>query len=74
LNELIQVFIHHHAPLGHVVSPEASFELILGDGLNIGVGVAVSLPLVCCSSKQLVHHEKHLFTVGTLGYFQLLLD
>jgi hypothetical protein len=35
----------------HIVSPEASVELIPGDGLNIGVGVAVTLPLVCCSSK-----------------------
>jgi hypothetical protein len=60
--------------VGHVVSPEVSFELIPGDGLNIGVGVAVSLPPVCYGSKQLVHCEKHLFTVGTLGYFQLLLN
>jgi hypothetical protein len=66
LNELIQVFIHHHIPLiqfreflllliqsaaGHIMSPEASLELIPGDGLNIGMGVTVSLPLVCCSSK-----------------------
>jgi hypothetical protein len=68
LNELVQVFIHHHAPLGHVVSPEASFELILGDGLNIGVGVVVSLPLVCCSSNLLVCCKKNVFTVRTLGY------
>jgi hypothetical protein len=48
------------------VSPEASLELILGEGLDIGMGVAISLPPSCCGSKQLVCREKNLFTVGTL--------
>jgi hypothetical protein len=66
LNGLIQVFIPHHTSLvqvreffllqlegatGHVVSSEMSLELIPGDSLNIGVGVAVSLPSICCDSK-----------------------
>jgi hypothetical protein len=66
LNELVQVLIHHHTPLvqvgeflllqlegaaRHVVSSEMSVELILGDSLNIGVGVTVSLPPVCYGSK-----------------------
>jgi hypothetical protein len=55
------------------VSPEAILELILDDGLDIGVGVVVSFPPFCCGSKQLVHREKNLFTVATLGYLQLLL-
>jgi hypothetical protein len=33
------------------VSSETSLKLIPGDGLDIGVGVAVGLPLVCCGSK-----------------------
>jgi hypothetical protein len=89
LNELIQVFAHHHTSLvqiwdfllcqlkdaiGHVVSPETSLELIPVDSLDVGVAVAVSLPLICCSSKQLVCHEKNLLTVKTMGYLQLLLD
>jgi hypothetical protein len=37
-----------------MVSLEVTLELILGDSLNIGVGIAVSLLLVSCSSKQLV--------------------
>jgi hypothetical protein len=89
LNELIQVFIHHHTSLvsvrefllleldsaaGHIVSPETSLELIPLDSLDVGVGVMVSLPLVFCGSKQLVCYEKDIHTVGTVGYLQLLLD
>jgi hypothetical protein len=66
LNELVQELIHHQTHLvqvkeslllqlegaiGHVVSSETSLKLIPGDGLNIGVGVAVGLPPVCCGSK-----------------------
>jgi hypothetical protein len=53
--------------MGHVVSPEASLELIAGDCLNTGVGVAVSLPLIYCSSKQLVCLKKNFLTVRTLA-------
>jgi hypothetical protein len=66
LNEPIQVFIHHHTSLvqiweflllqlegavGHIVSPEMSLELIPANSIGIEVGVAVSLPTVCCSPK-----------------------
>jgi hypothetical protein len=50
------------------VSPEVSLELIPGDSLDVGVGVAVSLPLVYCSSKQLVRCEQDLLTVVELCY------
>jgi hypothetical protein len=33
--------------VGHIVSSEMSLELIPGDSLDVRVGVAVSLPLVC---------------------------
>jgi hypothetical protein len=33
------------------VIPEVSLELIPGDCLEVGVGVAISLPPICCSSK-----------------------
>jgi hypothetical protein len=61
LNELVQELIHHQTHLvqvkeslllqlegamGHVVSSETSLKLILGDGLDVGVGVAVGLPPV----------------------------
>jgi hypothetical protein len=66
LNELIHVFIHYHTPLvqvgkfllleleratWYIVSSEMCLELILVDSLDIWVGVAVGLPLVCGSSK-----------------------
>jgi hypothetical protein len=40
-------FFNLRVPRGHIVSSKMSLELILGDILDIGVGVAVSLPLVC---------------------------
>jgi hypothetical protein len=60
--------------VGSVVSPETSLELILPNHLGIEVGVAVGLPLVYCSSKQLVCYKENLLTVRTLSYLQLLLD
>jgi hypothetical protein len=60
--------------VGHIVSPEASLELIPGDSFDIGVSVAVSLPPVSCNPKQLVCREQSIFTVRALGYLQFLLD
>jgi hypothetical protein len=60
--------------VGHVVSPEMSLELISANSIGVEVGVAVSLPLVCCRTKQLVHCKNDLLTVGALSYLQLLLD
>jgi hypothetical protein len=60
--------------VGYVVSSEVSLELIPCDSLDVGVGVAVSLPPIRCGSKELVRHKKNLLTVGTLGYLQFLLD
>jgi hypothetical protein len=37
--------------MGHIVSPEVSLELIPGDSIDIGVGVAVSLLPICHGSK-----------------------
>jgi hypothetical protein len=88
LNELVQVLIHRHTPLvqveefilqlegatGHIVSSETSLELILGDSLDVGVGVAISLPPVYSGSKYLVRREENLLTIRTLGYLQLLLN
>jgi hypothetical protein len=82
------VLIHHHTPLvqvgeflllqlegaaGHVVTYETSLELILGDSLDVGVRVAISIPPICCGSKYVVRREENLLTVRTWGYLQLLL-
>jgi hypothetical protein len=60
--------------MGHVVSPETSLKLILANSIGVEVGVVVSLPPICCGSKQLVRHEHDLLTVGALRYLQLLLN
>jgi hypothetical protein len=60
--------------VGHISSSKMSLEHIPGDRLNIGVGDVVSLPPVCCGSKQLVHCEENLLTVRAQGYLQFLLD
>jgi hypothetical protein len=54
--------------VGHIVCSEMSLELVPGDSLDVGVGVAVSLPPICCSSKSLVCHEENLLMVRILGY------
>jgi hypothetical protein len=56
------------------VSLEMSPELIPANTISIEVGVAVSLPPVYCSSKQLVHCEKDLLMVGALSYLHILLN
>jgi hypothetical protein len=58
---------------GHVVSPETSLELIPTNSIGVEVGAAVSLPPICCGSKQLVRYEHDLLTVRVLHYLQLLL-
>jgi hypothetical protein len=59
---------------GHVVSLEMSLELIAANSIDIEMGVAVSLPPVCCDSKRLVCCKENLLQVGALSYLQLLLD
>jgi hypothetical protein len=47
------LFLQLEGTAGHVVSPEVSLELIPSDCLNVGMGVAISLPPIYCGSKQL---------------------
>jgi hypothetical protein len=56
------------------VSPKMSLELIPANSISVEVGVVVSLPPVCCGSKQLVRYKKDLLTVRTQSYLQLLLN
>jgi hypothetical protein len=55
------------------VSHETSLELILANSIGVEVGVAVGLPLVCCSSKQLVCCKENLLSVGALTYLSFFL-
>jgi hypothetical protein len=55
------------------VSAETSLELVLGDGVDVCMGVAVRLPPVGCCPIKLVCSEKDLAISG-LGDHEILLD
>jgi hypothetical protein len=56
------------------VSAETSLELILGDGVNICMGVAVRLPPVGYCPIELVCSKKDLLVISALGDHEFLLD
>jgi hypothetical protein len=49
------------------VGAKMIFELILGDGVDVCMGVAVRLPPVGCCVIKLVCSEKDLLTISALG-------
>jgi hypothetical protein len=50
-----------------------SLELILGDGVDVRMGIAVRLPLVGCCAIELVCSKKDLLTIRALLLLLLLL-
>jgi hypothetical protein len=56
------------------VAMETSLELILHDGVNVCMGIAVCLPPVGCCSKELVHAKKNFLAIHALGDHELLLN
>jgi hypothetical protein len=56
------------------VSAETSLELVLGDGVNVRMGIAVRLPLVGCYPIELVCSEKDLLAISALGDHEFLFD
>jgi hypothetical protein len=56
------------------VCAETSLELILGDGVNVRMGVAVRLPLVGCCPIELVCSKKDILTISALGDHEFLLN
>jgi hypothetical protein len=56
------------------VGVEMSLELILGDGVDVCMGVAVRLPPFGCCPIELVCSEKDLLTISALGDHKFLLD
>jgi hypothetical protein len=56
------------------VSAETSLELVLGDGVNVCIGVAVRLPPVGCCPIKLVCSEKDILTIRALGDHEFLFD
>jgi hypothetical protein len=55
------------------VGTEMSFELILRNRIDVCVGVAVRLPLICCHPKELVCDKKKFLMIRALGDNELLL-
>jgi hypothetical protein len=53
---------------------EASLELIPRDGVDISMGVAVSLPPICCRTKEPMCGKKNLLAIRALGNHELLLN
>jgi hypothetical protein len=51
-----------------------SLELIPHDGVDICMGVTVSLPPICCRTKELVRGKKNLLAIRALGDHELLLN
>jgi hypothetical protein len=44
-----------------------SLELVLGDGVNVRMGIAVHLPPVDCCAIELVCSKKDFLTISALG-------
>jgi hypothetical protein len=55
------------------VGAETSLELVLGDGVDVCMGVAVRLPPVGCCPIKLVCSEKDLLVISALGDHEFLL-
>jgi hypothetical protein len=56
------------------VSAEMSLELVLGDGVNVRMGIAVRLPLVGCCPIELVRSKKDLLAISALGDHEFLFN
>jgi hypothetical protein len=63
-----------HGVAGYIVITETSLELVPSDGVDIGVGVTVRLPPICCRTKELVHGKQNLLVIRALGDHELLLN
>jgi hypothetical protein len=63
-----------HSVAGYIVVMEMSLEPVPRDGVNICMGVTVSLPPISCCTKELEHGKKNFLTVHALGDHELLLN
>jgi hypothetical protein len=60
--------------MGHVVGAETSLELVLGDGVNVCMGIAIRLPPISCCPIKLVRSKKDILAIRALGDHEFLLD
>jgi hypothetical protein len=56
------------------VGAETSLELVLGDGVDVGMGIAIRLPPVGCCPIKLVCSKEDLLAIRVLGDHEFLLD
>jgi hypothetical protein len=56
------------------VSTKMSLELVPCDGVDVHMGVAVRLPLVCCCSIELVRSKKDFLVIRSLGDHEFFLN
>jgi hypothetical protein len=56
------------------LSAEMSLELVLGDGVDVHMGIAVRLPPVRCCAIELVRSKKDLLAISALGDHEFLLN
>jgi hypothetical protein len=58
----------------YIVSAEMSLELVLANGVNVHMGIAVCLPPVGCGAIELVHSKKDLLVISALGHHEFLFN
>jgi hypothetical protein len=63
-----------HGAAGYIVITKMRLELVPSDGVDISMGVTVSLPPICCHTKEMVHGKKYLLVIRALGDHELLLN
>jgi hypothetical protein len=51
-----------------------SLELVLGDVVDVHMGIAVRLPPVGCCAIELVHSKKDLLAIRALGNHEFLFN
>jgi hypothetical protein len=56
------------------VGVETSLELVLGDGVDVCMDIAIRLPPVSCCPIKLVRSKKDLLAIRALGDHKFLLD
>jgi hypothetical protein len=63
-----------HGATRHIVSAETSLDLILCDGVDVHLGIAVRLPPVGCCPIELVRSKNDLLAIRALGDHEFLFN
>jgi hypothetical protein len=63
-----------HGATRHIVGVETSLELVLGDGVDVRMGIAVRFPPVGCCAIELVRSKKDFLVISALGDHEFLFN